>query len=400
VALKLETSASFRAVAKSSEIVRRYFQVPLQTAAPNTILLWVQKLGYYLLTKEKERADDWIIFLDHSIQLGPEKLFVVLGLRESGIDFQRPLCFQDLTPLREVARAHWTGEVVGQTVRELQQELGTIRYAVGDYGSDIKKGLRLADIPHVHDVTHHIALILKDLYATDATYQDVTHRLARVRKQFGQTAAAHLIPPKQRKKSRYHNLKPLAEYGRHVRQYLSRPHDPSETEQRLAQALQWLPAQAAFFDELLEISTLVGNMEWHLKHRGLSPTSITACCHALDAVTTPKGACLKARMLQYFHLTCTLVEAAECMLCTSDILESAFGKYKNYVSDNSMAGITGLALCIAAFTSSLEAQELKEALEQTTTQDVHTWIHDNVGPTLLKKRRDAFSEKQKSGGVF
>jgi len=57
-----------------------------------------------------------------------------------------------------------------------------------------------------------------------------------------------------------------------------------------------------------------------------------------------------------------------------------------------MTGITGLALCIAAFTSSLEAHELKEAYERTTTQDVQTWIHDNIGPTLLKKRRDAFSE--------
>ncbi|MCP4398957.1 MAG: hypothetical protein GY801_16865 [bacterium] len=97
-------------------------------------------------------------------------------------------------------------------------------------------------------------------------------------------------------------------------------------------------------------------------------------------------------MLQYFQETCALVEAAECLICTSDILESAFGKYKNYVSDNPMAGITGLALCIAAFTSSLELSELQESLERTTTHDVHTWIHDNIGPTLLKKRRDAFLE--------
>lgn len=400
MALKLQTSASFRAVSKSSGIVRRYLKVPLQTAAPNTILLWVQKLGYYLLTQEKERADDWIIFLDHSIQLGPEKLFVILGIRHHQIDFQRPLCFQDLTPLREVARAHWTGDMVCQTVRKLQQELGTILYAVGDYGSDIKKGLRLAAIPHIHDVTHHIALILKDLYATDAAYQDVTQRLARVRKQFGQTGAAHLIPPKQRKKSRYHNLKPLAEYGRHVRRYLSRSCDHSETEQTLCRALMWLPSQAAFFDELMEITTLVCKVEWHVKHRGLSPASIAACCQALDTVTTAKGVLFKARMFQYFQLTCALVEASECILCTSDILESAFGKYKNYVSDNPMAGITGLALCIAAFTSSLELQELKEALEYTTTQDVHTWIQDNIGPTLLKKRRDAFSEERKLGGAF
>ncbi len=105
-------------------------------------------------------------------------------------------------------------------------------------------------------------------------------------------------------------------------------------------------------------------------------------------------------MLHYFQLTCALVDASECLLCTSDILESAFGKYKNWLSDNSMAGITGLALCIAAFTSSLETQELKTAYEQTTTHDVQTWIRDNIGSTLLKKRRDAFSEEQKPGSIF
>ncbi|MCP4286879.1 MAG: hypothetical protein GY792_20945 [Gammaproteobacteria bacterium] len=352
----------------------------------------MQKLGYYLLTRPKERADDWIIFLDHSIRLGPKKLFVVMGIREAHIDFQRPLCLQDLTPLREIAQVHWTGDIIAPLLCDLQQELGTIRYAVGDYGSDIKKGLRLADIAHIHDVTHHIALLLKALYANDPTYQDVTQRLARVRKQFAQTGAAHLLPPKQRTKSRFHTLKPLAESGRHVRHYLSRSHDANEAEQRLQHELRWLPSQAAFFDELLEMSSLVSTIEWHVKHRGLSPASITACCHVLDTATTEKGRCFKARMLHYFHLTCALVDASECLLCTSDILESAFGKYKNSLSDNSMTGITGLALCIAAFTSSLEAHELKKAYEQTTTQDVQIWIRDNIGPTLLKKRRDAFSE--------
>ncbi len=237
--------------------------------------------------------------------------------------------------------------------------------------------------------------MLKDLYAGDAAYQDVTQRLARIRKQFGQTAAAHLIPPKQRKKSRYHNLTPLAEYGRHVRRYLAQTTAPNETEQRVCQALQWLPAYTAFFDELMEVSHLVCEVEWHVKHHGLSPRSIAACCQILTTATTRKGIHLKTRMLQYFQETCALVEAAESMLCTSDILESAFGKYKNYVSDNPMAGITGLALCIAAFTSSLEEHELKESLEQTTTQDVQSWVQENIGPTVLKKRRDAFSEKPK-----
>lgn len=85
------------------------------------------------------------------------------------------------------------------------------------------------------------------------------------------------------------------------------------------------------------------------------------------------------------------------IICTSDILKSAFGKYKNYVSCNAMAGITDLALCIAAFTCSLTSQELHKAFEHTTRNDIRTWAEFNIGPTVLKKRREAFSaaESQK-----
>ncbi len=53
----------------------------------NTILDWIHKLGLYVLNKEKEKADDWIIILDESIQLGSDKILVVLVIRESQIDF-------------------------------------------------------------------------------------------------------------------------------------------------------------------------------------------------------------------------------------------------------------------------------------------------------------------------
>ena len=80
-------------------------------------------------------------------------------------------------------------------------------------------------------------------------------------------------------------------------------------------------------------------------------------------------------------------------MCTSDILESAFGKYKNYVSGNPMAGMTDLALCIAAFTCSLTPQEIQAALEHTTLNDVNAWADRHIGSTVLKKRREVSPQK-------
>ncbi len=194
VAFKLRTSSSFRAVAKSSHILQEYQTSSLETADPTTIIRWVRKLGYYALTRPKPVADDWIILLDHSVRLGAEKLCVILGLRESLLDLSRPLVYADLEPLWMSASAQWNGPFVRDVVERLQGRLGRIKYAVGDYGSDIRTGLRLAEIPHIHDVTHRIALSLKHVYVDDPIYREVSQRFARIRRHFWLPVAGPLLP--------------------------------------------------------------------------------------------------------------------------------------------------------------------------------------------------------------
>jgi hypothetical protein len=395
ITLKLHTSASFRALAQSSVILQDLLEVPLQSATHTTILWWVKKLGYYTLTTPKPVANDWIILLDESVQLGPGKLLVIWGIRASMVDIHRPLRYQDLEPLWISASAHWNGPFIRDILEQLDGSLGHIVYAVGDYGSDLKKGLRLAGIPHIHDVTHRIALLLKALYADDPAYQDIAQRLAQIRRQFRQTTASHLLPPAQRSKSRYHNLQPLAAYGRHILTYLASPPASEHDEQPFRDAIAWMLPYHAFFEELHEVTALVEIVERQVKHNGLSPETIAHCCQALPPITTEKGRCFMFDILVYMHTMLTRTTAKQAIVCTSDILESAFGKYKNYVSRNPMAGITDLALCLAAFTSTLSSQEIVDALEHTTCHAVTRWAHIYLGTTLLKKRREVFSKSPK-----
>ena len=393
--MKSRTSASFRAVAQSSHIVQEYQAPSLQTAAPSTILWWIRKLGYYALTRPQPVADDWIILLDHTVQLGAEKLLVVMGLRERTIDFTRPLRYEDVVPLWMRASASWNGAFLHDLLVRLQHRLGRIKYAVGDYGSDIRKGLRLVGIPHVHDLTHRIALTLKTLYADDATYRDVAQRLAQIRQRFGLTVAGHLLPPNQRTKSRYHNLQPLAEYGRQIIAYLERTEPGVSGDDAFRDAMAWILPYHAFFLEMDDVTRAVAEVERVLKWHGLSTETIELCGQRLADVATEKGYHFKFDMLVYCHVMLALPRIGERILCTSDILESAFGKYKNYVSCNAMAGITDLALCIAAFTCSLTLEEITEALEAVREQDVLQWGQIFLGTPLLRKRRQAFQESPK-----
>lgn len=56
-----------------------------------------------------------------------------------------------------------------------------------------------------------------------------------------------------------------------------------------------------------------------------------------------------------------------------------------------------LGLCISAFTSQLSLEDLQNALEKTTVNDIKEWTVENIGTTVLSKRRKLFSIKEKVG---
>jgi len=352
-----------------------------------TVINWVHKIGYYQLSHKKEKADDWIIILDHSIQLGKDKIFVILGVRESKLNFSRPLQYQDLIPFQEISKEKWDGETINKYLMKLEADIGKIKYAVGDYGSDLKKGLELAKIRHIHDITHKIALILKKIYEKDDQYQELTSQMSLMRNKFSQSSIAYIIPPKQRKKSRYQNIKIISDWC--VKAIAAT--ENTKTDNSVKEHLSWLIKHKAFIKELSNLNNVICSIEKIVKSYGISKSTLKKCNKLLSNLSDERALIFKQEIKKYFKVTIDLLPQIKEILCTSDILESAFGKYKNFVSNNPMAGITNLVLSIAAFTSSLSKKEIKKALENVTTSNVKEWTKEFIGKTLLQKRREVFS---------
>ena len=57
--IKLETSASFRAISKIFFLIKLNLTPLYGSPSHTTVINWVHKIGYYELTKKKEKADDW-----------------------------------------------------------------------------------------------------------------------------------------------------------------------------------------------------------------------------------------------------------------------------------------------------------------------------------------------------
>jgi len=380
---KLNTSVSFRAISQLLGIFAVSANLWFRQPTHATVINWVHKVGYYELMREKEKADDWVILLDHSMGLGRDKVFVVYGIRQSQIDFSRALRSQDLVTLMVVSKEKWDGEIVRDCLLEVEEQVGKIIYAVGDYGPDLKKGLRLAGIKHVHDIGHRIALILEKMYKNDARYQEFLRKLTEMIKQLGQTELAYIIPPKQRKKARYQNMS--VRIGWAVRMLKCLRESRIGTEER--EKMEWMEEYRDIIEELSAITTATRAIEKVLKCSGLSRHTASKCRKITKKLTTEKGKIVHKRVAEYLRDSLLLLPENKTTLCSSDILESSFGKYKSYLSNNPMAGTTNLVLCLAAFTSSLDESEVRKALETTTVQDIKDWTEQNVGETLLQKRR-------------
>ncbi len=74
----------------------------------------------------------------------------------------------------------------------------------------------------------------------------------------------------------------------------------------------------------------------------------------------------------------------------SDIIESVFGKYKIFSGKSPMKEIGRAVLTIPVFTSSVDYNEVKNAMESVSAKDVSEWLKENVGESLFSKRKQAF----------
>ncbi len=388
--IKLSTSSGFRAIQKILAIFVLYTELSTRAPSYTAILGWTKKMGYSQLTADYGKWDDWAIILDESIEFGHNKLLVIYGVRSSKIDFTRALEYTDLAPFAIISGQQWTGSLIAERLKEVQERYGKIIYAVADGGNAIKKALRLENIPHIYDITHKFAWFLKGAYKDDPDFQSYTQRMAKMRGSLSLSSVSHILPPNQRVNSRFMNLKILSDWGSTALGCLAR----ENTSSREHAELEWVGGYAPLIEELSEINHMLGGIMHVLKTNGLSRTSLKRAKEIIGANQSKsrRAGKLKTDIKAFLCATQKMLPRQETVLCTSDIIESSFGKYKNYISNNPMVGITDLALCLAAFTSNMEIGGTKKAMENVKNREVKEWSKTNIGQTNLSRRKEVLKK--------
>ena len=83
------------------------------------------------------------------------------------------------------------------------------------------------------------------------------------------------------------------------------------------------------------------------------------------------------------------ITKGEHCLGSSEIIESAFGKFKQLEGHHASSGITSLVLALPAIFGETDDSELANALNNISVNDLDNWQKEHLEQTYLSKRKMA-----------
>lgn len=360
-----------------------------------SVRLWLLRVAFYQLSRPKQRADDWMWILDHTMQLGERKCLIIVGIRQSAWDAKdRILSHEDVDIIDLQPVTESTGEVVYRQLEAATAKTGIPRVICSDDGRDLHRGMALFREAHpttvwMYDVKHKTACLLKHELENDASWQEFVGEVNRFKQRVSVTPLACLLPPQQRGKARYMSVDVLVEWAEKHLPLLDRPDVLAQTGLDAAvveKKLGWLRGHRDQIRRWREMLDVIETTEHYVRHQGIH-------CKAADelSVLLPKPRSEKARTLRKQLLAFVQEEAqqarkGERLLGSSEVLESIIGKFKCVAGERGQHGLTGMVLSIGALVGHLTVGAVQTALAEVRNQDVWNWCHTHLGTTLQSLR--------------
>lgn len=397
--LVLSAATSLRSASGVLQLLSGRLPLLEQAPCPNSGRGWLLRIGLAQLTCEKETADDWVWMMDHTLQLGPYKCLIIIGIRLSSWDRERPLRHEDMTLLNLTPMERSTGEQVHAQLLTTVGQTGLPRAVVSDEGSDLKRAMELfqqehPQVRHQHDMKHKNALLLKRELDRDPRWAEFVKQANRTKLGTTQTALAFLNPPGLKIKARYMNLDTLVRWGTRTLAYLDgggAGRDPSADPQKFEEKLGWLRSYRPALKRWSQLLTIARTTEKAVQAGVHSLIGEELGAQLKPLATTPAARRMSKNVLAFLGEQSSGLSDDERLIGSSEVLESIIGKYKRVQSCHSKGGMTAMLLSIGAMLGPQTTSTIASALERIRTADVDHWCKAHLGITLQSQRRLALS---------
>jgi hypothetical protein len=351
---------------------------------PETIRHWLHRLGCYLLQRPVERRDDWVVFIDHTMERGAARCLLVLGMSlDRWQEHCGALTHADVQVLMVEVVEHSTGVVVHDQLQRLAARVGVPAQIVTDHGGDLAKGIELFRREHpgavdTYDVSHKLACLLKAELEPDPRWQEFLRQAGRARATLQQAKGGLPRPPALRTKARYQNLEGLVAWGESIlelehpgladRLGAQRGCSAAEARRWFDDTVGWVGGFAEDLASWRGLLAMIQITRGQINEEGLHLAWGPALEPLLRA-SDDRGRGFAERVWEFVKEQGARVPSGRRYVGCSDVIESIFGKYKSYLERSPTpslgTNVVLFPLLVTRVTVELVSQALKAVKHQT-----------------------------------
>lgn len=376
-----------------AQFVRHGFDF-LDVPCFSTIRSWLLRVGHYALTRPLDKSVPWVWLADHTIQIGVQKMLVILGCPMNQVPFgQRALQLSDLQLVALVPMEKSNGALVEAELEQAVERTGRPRLIVSDQGSDLKKGI--ADFQswypgtaYVPDAAHFGATLLEHAWDDEPRWQQFIKELQSTSAKLRQTKSAYLLAPRMRAKARFMNVHVQLRFARRVLKLLQRevPHP------KAVEYYGWLNDYAEDLAVWEREHGLVQTAIELVRVEGLHAGTGPLLEQAWGEIGSRDSTVRIAERLRGYVAKYQPANKDERFVASTEVLESSFGKLKRIERQQSQDGMTSLVLVLGAMVGTCADADLQEALDKTPQKKVDNWVGRVLGKSMQWFRRQFFAE--------
>lgn len=397
-----------RTVPKTLQMILPALGIQADVPDRETITRWCKRLGLDRLMQNQkssptEAHNDMIWIVDHSNQIGTQKVLVILGISASRLpDKGQTLNLDALEVLAIEPGRCWTRDDVRRVYNELAEKIGRPRWVLCDGAVELRESVDvLCDGHHTTDVLrdfkHVAANRFESLIGKSKRFGEFIAEMGKSRSLMQQTELAHLTPPGMKTKARFMNIEPMIAWATMVLGVLENPKAEASGVcdiEKLELRLGWVRGYAESIASWRRCCEVIGwSLAW-INIQGLE--SDTAEQMRAGLAKLRRSGCelsekMTEELLASVAQSCVSVHAGERSWLSSESLESVFGLYKRREGQQSRSGFTGLLLSIPTLLRSWSAGEVREGLKRTSTKETYAWIENRIGSTVWSMRTRAYN---------
>lgn len=333
----------------------------------SSIRNWSCKHGYNRLLETQKQGGESVIFVDESIVFGSEKILLILGMSKDKIPLDRAVSHTDIDVLYVGYSNEWKAESIADELQKIAK-YKQISYVVSDEGLNLRKAYNSCNYVHIEDCTHIFANYLKKLYGEDSTFESFRQLIGKLRQAWNLSKLnSQYMPPSMRGKMRFANIFPCVDWAKSCL-------DKWDTfDKKVQESLLFLKEQKEFIEQLVEIGEIFKWVCSKLKIEGFGSKQKEAILKQLSAFKAGNNTAIFIRNIKDYleNLSQKSTQLGQKhILCSSDIIESFFGKFKQKINPNSRSGLTEFIFTMANFSGNFTQSEIKNALENVKIKDL------------------------------